>query len=367
MKKTVLITLYLSLMAFLVSMTWLETRKTRTAIEPTESDIEDTLIQPISTIDLKKNWGLSPQTVTEIKKAWDTVPCNQRIVVAVIDTGIDYSHPALRNSLWKNPEEIENNGIDDDGNGYVDDVFGWDFVDNDAIPQDDHGHGTHVSGIISALTGSFQSCSKVSLMVIKYYDANAAGQKNLENTIKAFRYAVQNHAAIINYSGGGSEYSEIEHKIIAEAREKGILVVAAAGNEKQNTDIYGYYPASYDLSNIISVAAITKTKKLVVSSNYGVENVDVAAPGKNIYSTLPHHRYGYMTGTSQAAAYVTGLAALTLALHPSFSINKLKSLLIQNIIPIKSLSGKIKTSGIINAKQVLEIPALDAIETSSLK
>lgn len=306
---------------------------------------------------LQYNWALKDDSAIQIKKAWEVTQGNKNVVVAVIDTGVDYHHPDLKENLWKNLKEIPNNGIDDDHNGFIDDIMGWDFVNNDSLPYDDHGHGTHVAGIIGAQKGNGIGisgvCPNVSLMILKYYSPKSSGQKNLQNTIQAFQYAIKNGAHIINYSGGGSEFSKEEFKAIREAEAKGILVVAAAGNEKQDTAVQPYYPASYDLSNIISVAALTSSKRLVDSSNYGKNKIDIAAPGYQIYSTLPNGRYGYMTGTSQATAFVTGVAALTLSKYGKIPAKKLKLLITQNASLQKTLQGKIRSSGSINAYNVL--------------
>ena len=308
--------------------------------------------------DIDKSWALNDDQAIQIQKAWKEGSCSKEIVVAVVDTGIDYNHPDLKENLWKNSHEIPNNKKDDDHNGFIDDVMGWDFVSGDSLPYDDHGHGTHIAGIIGAVgqngIGISGVCQRVSLMILKYYDPTASGRENLENTVRAFQYAVNNGAHIINYSGGGSQFSEAEHQILTKARQKEILVIAAAGNEQQNADIYGYYPASYDLDNIISVAAMTKSKELVGSSNYGVKRIDVAAPGHHIYSTIPNGKYGYMTGTSQATAFVTGIAALALSQNRALSVERLKEILLSSITPLSTLKDKIKTGGMIDAHQVVQ-------------
>ncbi|MBO9665474.1 MAG: S8 family serine peptidase [Bdellovibrio sp.] len=226
------------------------------------------------------------------------------IVIAIIDTGADITHPLIRDNLWTNPNE-KSNGLDNDGNGYAGDLHGWNFVSNNNDVSDNHGHGTHVAGIIRSRTLS----SRVKFMILKYYDPGQTGKNNLMNTVRAIRYATKMKVDIINYSGGGEERSELEEKAIREAQAQGILFVAAAGNDGRNTDKIGYFPAGYKLKNILSVAAMDESRHLISSSNYGKNSVDIAAPGKNIYSSLPGGQYGLMTGTSQATAWVTGLAA----------------------------------------------------------
>ena len=303
---------------------------------------------------MKKKWDLEKINVED---AWLKFSKGSRdIVVAVIDTGIDVRHPDLKDNIWKNPKEIPGNGIDDDNNCYIDDVHGWNFVPADTSKiskapeckgksgspnmRDTHGHGTHIAGIIGAVGGNGEGLSgvapKVSLMALKYYDPNDSGNSNLNNTIKAIHYAVENGAHIINYSGGGLEPNKLEQQAIKEAERKGILVVAAAGNESSNTDKSGYYPANYPLNNILSVTTIDPLDRVLKSSNYGKKTVHNAAPGSNILSTLPGGRYGRMTGTSQATAVATGAAVLIMDYYK----NKTARFVIKHL----KMTGDIKSS-----------------------
>ncbi len=236
----------------------------------------------------------------------------EEVLVAVIDTGVDLSHPFLRDNLWKNPKEIPFNNKDDDNNGFIDDVYGWNFVQNTNNVSDLHGHGSHISGIIKMVSGA-----KVKIMTLKYYDSGKLSEKNLNNTIRAIQYAIAMGAQIINYSGGGFEKSVEEEAAIRLASRKNILYVAAAGNERTNLDFNRFYPASYDLPNVLSVAAIEESGGLLSASNYGPHTVRIAAPGRKITSTLPFGRFGEMDGTSQATAFVTGAAALLKSTHPN--------------------------------------------------
>jgi subtilisin family serine protease len=269
------------------------------------------------------NWGLE---AIASRQAWRKQTGSKKITVAIIDTGCDTQHPSLRENIWRNPGESgldENgmsratNGIDDDDNGFVDDVYGWNFADDSPDVMDEHGHGTHIAGIIGAKRGNGLPLSgvspDVSLMILKYYDAKSTGADNLENTIRAIRYAVRMGANVINYSGGGILKSRDEEDMLRWAGEQGVLVVAAAGNEGMNSDFFHFYPADYDLPNILSVGAIDRFGQLMDLSNYGLHTVDIAAPGKNIYSTLPNGQFGYMSGTSQATAFATGVAVLLMA------------------------------------------------------
>jgi thermitase len=190
---------------------------------------------------------------------------------------------------------------------------------------------------------------------VKYYSDQNLGPVNLSNTVKAINYAVDHGARIINYSGGGPEFSEEEYFAIKRAEAHGVLFVAAAGNESQNTDKTEnyYYPSAYRLSNIISVAATDIHNNLLKTSNWGKKRVDVAAPGESIYSTLPGGKYGPMTGTSQATAFVSGIAALLLSQNPSLTPVQIKSLILKSVDPIPQLADKIATGGRVNAYAAL--------------
>ncbi len=288
---------------------------------------------------MSEHWGIKK---TDSHKAWNISMGSKDIIVAVIDTGIDIAHKDLQNNLWVNRGEIgfdknnkdrATNGIDDDGNGFVDDIHGWNFVANNNSLKDNHGHGTHIAGIVGAEGGNGFGISgiapNVSIMALKYYDPQGPGSNNLVNTIKAIKYATKMGAHIINYSGGGLEYSAEEYQAIKEANDKGILFVAAAGNERSNSDKHRYYPADYPLANIISVTAANETDNILPSSNYGQQTVDIQAPGSNIYSALPNNSFGNMTGTSQGTAFVTGVAVLVMANNRQLTAEKVKKYILK--------------------------------------
>jgi thermitase len=300
----------------------------------------------------QENWGLKK---IEIEKSWNISKGNKKIIVAIIDTGVDIDHPDLKNNLWTNSNEIPNNGIDDDHNGFIDDIYGWNFVNNTNKPFDFHGHGTHVAGIIHNVA------PEVSFMVLKYFDPLSVSENNLTNTVKAIDYAVANGAQIINYSGGGFGKNPLEEAAIKRAKDKNILFVAAAGNDTTDSDRQGFYPASYDFSNIISVASLTQDSELVKSSNFGIHTVDIAAPGKDIYSTLPNGRYGYMTGTSQATAFVTGVLAILMDSRPDIKTSeKFIEYLVKTGDFEENLSGKTKYKTKLNSYRALAMKGQDA-------
>lgn len=314
---------------------------------------------------INQAWGLKK---ADAARAWTLTKGSREIVVAVIDTGIDINHEDLKDNLWVNPGETGKdslgrdksvNGVDDDKNGYIDDIHGWNFAGNNAKLTDNHGHGTHIAGIIGAEANNGKGivgiAPEVSIMVLKYFDPQSPGADNLRNTIKAIHYAIENGALIINYSGGGLEFSQQEHDAVDLARRKGILFVAAAGNERSNSDKIPYYPADYGLDNLISVTAFNPSQEVLSSSNWGVVSVDIAAPGQNILSTLPGNSYGFMTGTSQATAFVTGAAALVMSHKTGFKYNDVKKYILSSGDALQSLADKTKTSRKLNLYKALTI------------
>ncbi len=314
---------------------------------------------------ISQAWGLKK---ADAARAWTLTKGSRDIVVAVIDTGIDINHEDLKGNLWKNPGETGKdslgrekslNGVDDDKNGFIDDVHGWNFVANNAKLADNHGHGTHIVGILGAEANNGKGivgiAPEVSIMVLKYFDPQSPGSDNLKNTIKSIYYAANNGAQIINYSGGGLEYSQEEYDAVDYARKKGILFVAAAGNERSDSDKSPYYPADYSLDNIISVTAFNPSQEVLSSSNWGIDSVDIAAPGQNILSTLPGNSYGFMTGTSQATAFVTGAASLVMSHKTSFKFNDVKKYILASGDALPSLADKTKTSRKLNLYKALTI------------
>ena len=316
--------------------------------------------------------------------AWGQKGFSKSIVVAVIDTGVDVRHPLLKPYLWRNLGEQgidkngrlkSQNGIDDDGNGFVDDVHGWNFAQNNSLLKDKHGHGTHISGIIvhgKRQGQRFPSSSSslrhnIKIMGLKYFNAKASGKINLRSTIAAIDYAVKMGANIINYSGGGTLRSLAEKKAIRRAKQKGVLFVAAAGNEGLNSDHRGYFPAGYELANIISVGSIGDNKKLSSFSNYGHRSVDIAALGENIYSTMNSKSYGLMTGTSQATAFVSRAAALMMSAESYFQdFRRLIPVLVHSGDFNSSYRNKIKYQTSLNIENSLKMKPLGVSASGDL-
>ncbi len=303
--------------------------------------------------------------------AWDISTGDKSVIVGVIDTGVDYNHPDIAPNIWVNPGETgldaqgrdkRSNKVDDDGNGYVDDFHGWDFVNKDNDPMDDMGHGTHTSGIIGAAgnnaTGVAGINWNVSLVGLKVF--GASGEGDLDTIVQAVEYANNNGFTITNNSWGGETDKlptdadeDVLRDAIAAGAAKGYLFVAAAGNSSANNDKKPQIPASYPLANIISVASTGGNDSLSFFSNYGPTTVHIAAPGSNVLSTLPNKKTGAMSGTSMAAPVVTGAAALLKAVHPEFDAAALKERLLETADPIASLKGRLITGARVNVGKAL--------------
>jgi subtilisin family serine protease len=289
--------------------------------------------------------------------AWEIQKGKESIIVALGDSGVDYTHKDLKDNVWTNDEEDWKasgpgyNGIDDDGDGYIDNYFGINAITGSGDPMDDEGHGTHVAGIIGAEGNNSVGISgvnwHVSVMGVKFIRA-IDGSGSIADEIEAIQFATSKGAKIFNMSFSGSYFSDIERYAIANAKE--VLFITAAGNERTNNDDMPSYPANYDLPNIISVAASNQSDDLAYFSNQGKNTVSVAAPGVSILSTLPGDDYDSLSGTSMATGYVTGLAALILAKSPYTSVANLKDRILRTVDTNANLQGKILTGGRINLK-----------------
>ncbi|CAD5979954.1 Thermitase [Planktothrix rubescens NIVA-CYA 18] len=308
-------------------------------------------------------WGLNntgqdggtPDADIDAPEAWDIQKGDPNLVIGVIDTGVDYDHPDLSANIWTNPGEIAGDGIDNDSNGYIDDVRGWDFASNDNNPMDVHGHGTHVAGTIAGKGNNGVGVTGVAwnakIMPLKYLNDSGVGPTS--NAILAINYATAKGVKLTNNSWGGGGYSQALYDAINTAGQQGALFIASAGNESNNNDANPAYPASYDLANIISVASTTRTDGLSSFSNYGATTVDLGAPGSSIYSTLPNSSYGTLSGTSMASPQVTGAAALLWSQNPTWTAQQVKNKLMQTTDPISALSGKTVTGGRLNINNAL--------------
>ena len=308
-----------------------------------------------------------------VPAAWQIARSRQTVVVAVIDTGVDYTHPDLVNRLWTNSREVSGNGVDDDGNGYVDDVRGWNFAARSNDPMDDHYHGTHMAGAIAAEVGNglgiagVAGAADVRIMPLKFFNASAQGSTSA--AIEAIDYATRNGARIINLSWGDTVYSQALHDAVQRSVSAGCLVIAAAGNSNSNNDLSPVYPASFTsgahaLPAVISVAGTDESDRMLSlqnsnGSNYGAQSVDLAAPASYIYSTMPPARgygdYAYLSGTSSATALVSGIAALIWSQNPSLSNTQVKEIILNSVRHTDATQGKTISSGVAQASQALSI------------
>ena len=279
------------------------------------------------------------------------------ILVGVVDTGIDTTHPALQSRIWMNTQEISSNGRDDDGNGYIDDIQGWNFADGTNDAFDDNGHGTHVAGIISGVsTFTVDTTSNFKLVPLKFLDADGTG--TTLGAISAISYGLQIGVKVFNNSWGGGGFSMALHDVMTQAYEKGVLMVVAAGNESQDLEISPTYPASFEHPNLISVAATTTAGNLAWFSNYGKSSVDLGAPGVSIYSTLPDGKYGTMSGTSMATPNISRMAMLMMDQNRSLSVFQIKKIMMETVTAESSLAEVTVSGGGVNMTQALAMSQL---------
>ena len=293
-------------------------------------------------------WGMKN---IESEKAWDCTTDAAKIVVAVIDTGVDYSHPDLSGNMWKNPNETEN-GIDDDGNGLVDDIFGADFYGDglgtpDGDPMDGDDHGTHCAGTIAGMGNNAIGVTgvvwKTKIMALRFLGPDGGFT---EDAVKCIDYAVSNGAHVLSNSWGGGGFSTELESAIQRAADRGVLFVAAAGNSASNNDLDPHYPSSYETDNIMAVAAIEDGDTMASFSCFGKESVDIGAPGRDIISTVRGNDYASFSGTSMATPHVSGAAVLAWAKQfavPEQSVVQMKTVrdsIYENARVLSSLSDR---------------------------
>jgi subtilisin family serine protease len=274
--------------------------------------------------------------------------------VAILDTGIDTDHPDLESNVYKS-EDKPNNNKDDDKNGYVDDTYGYNTIKGKGSGEDDNGHGTHVSGIVGGRgnndVGVSGTCWSTKLLAVKFM--NSKGKGSTSDAIEGIDYAVKQGFKIINCSFGSSSKSSSLHDAVDYAQDHNVLLVVAAGNDSDNIDKHPLYPASYSDSNILAVAASTSDDTLADFSNFGSEAVDVAAPGESIYSTYMGGGYRILSGTSMAAPYVAGVAALLRKQQSDATYGNLRYALRHKVDKPPALNGKVAYDGRLNAEKAL--------------
>ncbi len=323
-----------------------------------------------------KQWALKNDGINGKKagvdlsalETWDFSRGNKKIKIAVIDTGVDYNHEDLKDNIFINEAEANGQkGVDDDGNGYIDDIYGYDFANNDANPMDDNGHGTHCAGIIAAMhndLGVRGIMKNASILPVKAFGSN--GSATTMSIINAIDYAIKMGVDIMSNSWGSKvrsgskkkkgppQFNQAQVDVIKRAEEKGIIFVAAAGNASTNSDKFAYSPAGIPLSNIISVGSIESSGKKSEFSNYGVTSVDVMAPGTEIYSTIVGGKYKSISGTSMATPYVSGIAGLILSLEPTLTPAEVRKRLISTSILDNKLSRHSVSKGRVDALRAIQ-------------
>lgn len=334
--------------------------------------IKKEIIPNDSSFDLK--WGLDNTGQTggtldadiDAPEAWDTITDCSSVVIAIMDDGIDLLHEDLSGNMWINPDEIPEDGIDNDNNGYVDDIYGYDFADNDADISPDIGtdpsaiHGTHVAGIAGAIgnnaIGTTGVCWNAKLMALKIFDKFGSAQ--IDDIVEASQYAVTMknkgvNIIVINMSFGHYSKSDAEFDAIKGLRDSGILVTAAAGNDGLS-DSTPNYPSSHQLDNIISVAASGEKDTIASFSNYGRNHVDIAAPGVEIYSTITGDGYDTLDGTSMAAPHAAGVAALASSDDDTLTFDKIRAKILDGADQKTQLTNRVATSARLNAFGALQ-------------
>ncbi|MCR4415385.1 MAG: S8 family serine peptidase, partial [Thermoguttaceae bacterium] len=359
-----------------------------------------------------RNTGQSGGTAgTDIgaESAWSIATGSLRMAVGIIDTGIDYTHPDLYKNIWLNQGELPTNlglidtdgdglitfwdlneaanagkvadvnqngridggdvlgdprwanGRDDDGNGKIDDLIGWDFVNNDNDPFDDNSHGTHVAGTIGAMGNNALGVAgvnwKVQLVGLKFLAANGSGYTSA--AVAALNYAVGEGISITNNSWGGGGYSAALAAAISGARAAGHIFVAAAGNSATNNDATPHYPSSYTFDNVVAVASMDRYGNLSSFSNYGASSVDLAAPGSSILSTVPGGGYAVYSGTSMATPHVAGAVALVWSAHPELAYHEVIARILDNVQWVSSFAGKMVTGGRLDVYHALASGSTD--------
>jgi thermitase len=269
-----------------------------------------------------------------VVKAWELTKGSKDIVIAVIDSGINYNHPDLKDNVWVNEKELNGKpGVDDDGNGYIDDIHGYDFANNDGDPLDDNGHGTHVSGIIAAThneIGVRGVVPNAKIMALKFLTAKGPG--DTANALKGIDFAINNGAKVINNSWGGGDYSQAMYDAFKKAAQKNIVIVVAAGNTNNDNDAKPMYPANYNVPGLISVGSFSMVDVKSSFSSYGKKSVHVFAPGNYIISTDVDQPYKWRSGTSMAAPFVSGAVGLLLSKESSLEVEDIKRRVIETSV-----------------------------------
>jgi subtilisin family serine protease len=302
---------------------------------------------------LSEQWALQ-NTVSS--QAWRLTTGSKQTVIAVVDSGIDFSHPDLIHNQWDNTLE-QANTRDNDGNGFNSDLHGWDFITNSSGIVDEQGHGTAIAGIIAAqgnnslgITGVMWQASLMSLRVL-----DKTGTGDIAAAVEAIDYATAHGAQVINCSWGTDDSSQALREAINRAAQLGVVVITSAGNSSRDIETTAHYPASYDLPNVIAVAATDKADVLTPSSNWGAMHVSIAAPGAEILTTKMGGKYQTVSGTSASAPFVAGVAGLIKSLRPWLNVERTREIILRGARQVPSLSDKVTSKGVVSAAGAAEV------------
>ncbi len=331
----------------------------RADIESVEIDLPMKAFRTTNDPLLGEQYGLQATAGVNAFSAWDKSIGSRLALVAVMDSGVDDTHPDLAKAIWRNPKEIPRNGRDDDGNGYVDDTAGYDFINNDTLPRDDQKHGSHVAGIIAASGNNGKGVAGVAWgsRVVPLKVLDSLGDGFTSDIVKAMDYVGDLRRGgvpiiAINMSFGGPTSSALERAVMR-ALQNDLLIVAAAGNESSNNDLLKVYPASYNFPHVLSVSAVDQDGNLSSYSNYGAETVSLSAPGDDVMSTVPFRTtgsyYDTLSGTSMATPHVAGAAALVAATNRKLTAPLIRQVLMNSVRESVALTGLSVSEGYLDA------------------
>ncbi|MDR0871427.1 MAG: S8 family serine peptidase [Planctomycetaceae bacterium] len=336
-------------------------KRLRLTFEPLEARemLNGTSLEAANDPDIAKQWGLNSVNIAEAWKYSD----GTGVVVAVLDSGTTLSHPDLQSQFWHNPGEIDGDGIDNDGNGFIDDIFGWNFVDDSNDLTDTDGHGTHVAGIIGAEANNGSGGSGVApgvqLLTVKVISGSTGSTSCIAaglNYIIGLKHSGVN-IAVATMSLGYYDADDAVAQAVRDAGAAGITIVCSAGNNSNNNDTKAHYPSEYStFDNVLAVASVSQNGQFAANSNYGLQSVNLAAPGVSIYSTTKDGSFGNMSGTSMAAPFVSGAAAIIAASNPALTPKQIKEKVLGAVYHTAALNGKVSSGGVLNIGAVFAPP-----------
>lgn len=301
----------------------------------------------------QKYWYFPTMNILE---AWQISFGSPHTTIAIIDSGVMYNLNDLRPALFENPKEVAFNGVDEDRNGYVDDLIGWNFNEGGPLPFDDNGHGTFIASIIAAQRSNGQGgmgiCPLCRLVSIRFLDADGAGDD--EDLIKSIDYATKMGVKVMNISTAGEGYDRALHNALKRAADRDILVVVSSGNDGDSNDKYGIYPANFEMDNLITVGSTDDKNRWWENANYSPTKVHIAAPGEKLWGAWPDGQWYTGDGTSFSTPIVAAIAGLVRSVNPSLTAEQTKQILMRTVTVLPHLKSKCASSGIVNALRAVD-------------